>query len=344
MTTLIVLRDGTDEERLGEVVDRLRDAGVPCRSHSATVLSSPSPAARVGAVLAGLPQVAQVSALSGDYPLAARQSAAEGTRVRLGRTLIGGPDVVVIAGPCAVESRDQLLTTAAAVRDAGAQALRAGVFKPRTSPYSFQGLGADGLKLAAEARRETGLPVVSEVLDVRDVELMAGSVDMLQIGARNVQNYPLLREVGASGLPVLLKRGAGTTIDETLMAAEYLLDAGNHQVVLCERGIRSFETGYRFSLDLTAVTVFRERTHLPVIVDPSHAAGRRSRVIPLALAAAAAGADGVIVEVHCDPETARCDAEQALHVADLPALMAGLRPAAAAAGRQLAATPAGASG
>jgi len=226
---------------------------------------------------------------------------------------IGGEGLTVIAGPCTVESREMLLETAECVRDAGAGFLRGGAFKPRTSPRSFQGLGHAALPLLAEARELTGLPVVTEALDVRDVEAVAEVADVVQVGARNMQNYPLLTELGRAGRPVLLKRGISATLDELLMAAEYVTTEGNPDVILCERGIRTFETSYRFTLDLMAVPVLKERTELPVIVDPSHAAGRRELVEPLSLAAAAVGADGVMVEVHPDPDNAVCDGRQSLN-------------------------------
>ena len=221
----------------------------------------------------------------------------------------------MIAGPCTVESRDQTLGTARTVKAAGGSLFRGGAYKPRTSPYAFQGLGQEGLRLLAEAKAETGLPIVTECMDARDLEPVLEVADVIQIGARNMQNYPLLAEIGRSGRPALLKRGASATLEELLMAAEYILKEGNPNVLLCERGIRTFETAYRYTLDLTAVPVLKELTHLPVIVDPSHAAGRRSLVTPLSLAAAAAGADGIIVEVHPEPEHAICDGPQAL-VAD----------------------------
>ncbi|PPK63139.1 3-deoxy-7-phosphoheptulonate synthase [Actinokineospora auranticolor] len=335
MTVVIRLHQHATDQDRAEVVDRVGRTGVLPRIHSTTLVSTSAPVADVSAAVADLTQVAEVDRIGADYPKAAKRSRATGSVVRLGQTVIGGTGFAVIAGPCSVENPTQMTDTARAVRDSGAHALRGGIFKPRTSPYSFQGLGQAGLDLARAAKEETGLPFVTEVVDVRDVELLAESVDMLQIGARNMQNYALLREVGATRVPVLLKRGLAATVDETLLAAEYLLDGGNEQVVLCERGIRTFETSYRFTLDMAAVAVFRERTHLPVIVDPSHAAGERGRVIPLALAAAAGGADGIIVESHCDPAAALCDGKQALPTSDLPELMHRLRFAAAAAGRRL---------
>jgi 3-deoxy-7-phosphoheptulonate synthase len=248
---------------------------------------------------------------------------------------IGGEHFAIIAGPCAVESRSQLLETATAVEQAGAAMLRGGAFKPRTSPYAFQGLGPEGLSLLAEARARTGLPVVTEVLDVRDVARVAEVADVLQIGARNMQNYGLLSEAGASGRPVLLKRGLSSTLDELTLAAEYVLREGNEAVILCERGIRTFETAYRFTLDLAAIPVLKERTSLPVIVDPSHAAGRRELVEPLSLAAAAIGADGLIVEVHPRPEEAVCDGPQSLVASELAGYVERVQAAAALAGKCL---------
>jgi 3-deoxy-7-phosphoheptulonate synthase len=236
----------------------------------------------------------------------------------------GSDTFVVIAGPCAVESAEQTMTTAQAVQRLGAHCLRGGAFKPRTSPYSFRGLGRQGLDLLVRARAVTGLPVVTEVLNVQDVELVAGSADMLQIGARNMQNHSLLEEVGRSGRPVLLKRGPSATIEEWLLSAEYIANQGNDQIVLCERGIRTFETSTRYTLDLSAVPVVRSRSRLPIIVDPSHAAGRAGLVAPLARAALAAGADGIMIEVHCSPGDALSDAEQALGIEQFAELMSDL--------------------
>jgi 3-deoxy-7-phosphoheptulonate synthase len=248
---------------------------------------------------------------------------------------IGGPHFALIAGPCAVESREQVLEAAHAVCDAGATMFRGGAFKPRTSAYAFQGLGQEGLRLLAEAKAQTGLPIVTEVLDARDLDALLEVADVLQIGARNMQNYALLSEVGRCGCPTLLKRGLSATLDELLMASEYILKEGNESVILCERGIRTFETSYRFTLDLMAIPVLKARTHLPVIVDPSHAAGRRDLVEPMSLAAAAAGADGIIVEVHPHPDEAICDAAQQLPTADFADYVERVRAAAAVAGKAL---------
>ena len=249
---------------------------------------------------------------AGPYRLAARRDAAQRTTVRVGTVEIGGDRPVMIAGPCAVESREQPLLAAGAVRPAGAQLLRGGAFKPRTSPYSFQGLGEEGLRILAEARERTGLPVVTEVLEPEQVPLVAAYADMLQVGSRNMANFALLRRVGLTDRPVLLKRGMSATVEEWLMAAEYILAAGNPNVILCERGIRSFDPLLRFTLDLNAVPLVRELSHLPIIVDPSHGTGRRSLVRQMSIAAIAAGADGLIVEMHPDRDAALCDGEQSI--------------------------------
>jgi chorismate mutase/prephenate dehydratase len=257
------------------------------------------------------------------------------TVVSVGNVEIGGETFTLISGPCAVESREQILAAAEMVAGVGARMLRGGAFKPRSSPYSFQGLGFEGLELLAEARSLFGLPIVTEVMRAEDAERVAAVADVLQIGARNMQNFELLKAVGSLRRPILLKRGLSATIDEFLQAAEYIMAGGNHQVILCERGIRTFERATRSTLDISAVPVLRERTHLPVIVDPSHAAGRRALVIPLALAAAAAGADGLMVEAHPCPAEALCDAEQALTGDDLKQLRAALEPLVAAQARTI---------
>ncbi|MFL5517750.1 MAG: 3-deoxy-7-phosphoheptulonate synthase [Gemmatimonadales bacterium] len=247
---------------------------------------------------------------------------------------IGGEHFALIAGPCTVESRETLIDTARTVRDAGAALLRGGAYKPRTSPYAFQGLGQEGLRLLAEAKAETGLPIVTELMDLRDLDAVLEVADVIQVGARNMQNYPLLTEIGRSGRPALLKRGLSASLEELLMAAEYILKEGNPAVMLCERGIRTFETDHRrATLDLMAVPILRELTHLPVIVDPSHAAGRRELVLPLSLAAAAAGADGIIVEAHPNPQDAVCDGPQALRCDELAGFAHAIEGAAAVAGK-----------
>lgn len=274
-----------------------------------------------------LPGVDQVIRVSSPYKLASIHEPRERTQVRIdAEVAIGaGQEMVVMAGPCAVESREMLLDTARCVRREGARVLRGGAFKPRTSPYSFQGLGRPALDLLAEARDETGLPIISEVVDPGDVELFDERVDILQVGARNMQNFALLRAVGQSRRPVLLKRGLSSTIDEWLLAAEYVLAAGNPNVILCERGIRTFETATRNTLDLSAVPVARLKTHLPIVIDPSHGTGARPLVGPMALAGAAVGADGLLIEVHPDPPSARSDGEQSLDFEEFGALMDELR-------------------
>ena len=249
--------------------------------------------------------------------------------------IIGGDKVIVMAGPCAVEDEEQIMATAKAVKKSGAQILRGGAFKPRTGPYSFQGLGEKGLKLLAKARDATGLKIATEVMDVRDVELVAKYADILQIGTRNMQNYPLLKEVGKVKKPVLLKRGMWATYKELLLAAEYIMSEGNREVMLCERGIRTFETYTRNTLDINAIPVLKELTHLPVIVDPSHATGKKSLVGPVTKASVAAGADGIIIEVHPHPDKAVSDADQTLSTEEFDKLMKELKPIAEAVGRKL---------
>ena len=285
--------------------------------------------------LEGLAAVLEVRRDSPPYALVSREHRPETSRVRVRDVHLGDTDFVVIAGPCAVEDRATLMSAARAVAGAGATMLRGGAFKPRTSPYSFQGLGREGLELLAEARRATGLPVVTEVVAPEDVELVAEHADMLQIGARNMQNYRLLSAVGDQSHPVLLKRGMMATIEELLLAAEYVLSAGNPRVVLCERGIRTFERATRNTLDVCAVPLLKAETHLPVIVDPSHAAGRRDLVPALARAAVAAGADGLIVEVHPEPERALSDGPQSLTPDSFTKLMKELEILAKAMGRSL---------
>jgi 3-deoxy-7-phosphoheptulonate synthase len=262
-----------------------------------------------------------------------RKTKPENTIVNINGVKVGGQEVVIIAGPCAVESEEQLFETARAVKKYGAKILRGGAFKPRSSPYSFQGLGEEGLKLLSAIRNETGLPVVTEVMDTRQIELVSGYADMLQIGSRNMHNYPLLKEAGMCRKPVLLKRGMMATIEEFLLAAEYILNQGNDQIILCERGIRTFETSTRNTLDLSAVPMLKRLSHLPVIVDPSHGTGLRWMVPAMAKAAVAAGADGLIMEVHYNPEKALCDGQQSLSLDEFNQLMADLYKIEQAVGR-----------
>jgi 3-deoxy-7-phosphoheptulonate synthase len=314
---MIVMKEGASREEIDHVVERIEEVG--CSAHISegellTVIGAIGDRERVAALgLEAAPGVDHIVPILKPYKLASTQfRKGQRTVIDVGGAKVGGDYFGLIAGPCTVESRDQTLTVARTVAEAGADMLRGGAYKPRTSPYSFQGLGAEGLRLLAEAKDETGLPIVTEVMDARDIEDVVEIADVIQVGARNMQNYTLLSELGRTGLPILLKRGLSASLEELLMASEYILKEGNEKVMLCERGIRTFETAYRFTLDLLAVPTLRELTHLPIIVDPSHAAGRRDLVKPMSLAAAAAGADGIIVEVHNDPEKAICDGPQAL--------------------------------
>ena len=282
------------------------------------------------------PGVAEVVPILAPYKVASREVKPEPTVVRSGSLAVGNCHLGLIAGPCSVESEEQMMTTARAVKAAGATALRGGAFKPRTSPYSFQGLKEDGLKILAEAREETGLAVVTEVLAATEVSLVARYADVLQIGARNMQNYRLLEAAGKEGKAVLLKRGPSATMDELLLAAEYVLNAGNPHVMLCERGIRTFETHTRFTLSLSSVPYLHERTHLPVVVDPSHGTGHANLVTRMAAAAVAAGADGLIVEVHPDPETALSDGYQSLNFAQFEEMVTLCAKVAGAVGKRIA--------
>lgn len=280
-----------------------------------------------------MPGVAHIKSEAPPYPQVSREYRESDSVVEIGDVSVGGSEVVVMAGPCSVESREQLSAVAEGVASAGARVLRGGAFKPRTSPYSFQGLGEEGLYLLASAREQTGLPVVTEVVAPEDVELISSHADMLQIGARNMQNFRLLSEAGAQPKPVLLKRGISSSIEELLLAAEYVASAGNSHVILCERGIRTFETATRNTFDVSAVPVLKQKTHLPVIVDPSHAAGNRSLVPALAAAGVAAGADGVLVEVHNDPDNALSDGPQSLTIPGFTNTMGLLKGVADAVGR-----------
>jgi 3-deoxy-7-phosphoheptulonate synthase len=312
------------------VVTVVRDAGGEAdvsRGESRTIIGLSGDIDRFASVLNldGLPGVAEVVRISVPYKLVSRENRRERSVIRVAGVPIGPDTLTVIAGPCAVETPEQTLESARMARAAGASLLRGGAFKPRTSPYAFQGLGEVGLKILADVREETGLPIVTEVIDQRDVELVSRYADMLQVGARNMQNFPLLQAVGAAGKPVMLKRGFSATIEEWLMAAEYIAQRGNLDIVLCERGIRTFEPAYRNTLDISAVPAVQATSHLPVIVDPSHAAGRKDLVVPLARAAIAVGADGVLVDVHPRPEVALSDGPQALDGSALRELATAVR-------------------
>ncbi|WRP18561.1 3-deoxy-7-phosphoheptulonate synthase [Carboxydochorda subterranea] len=339
-----MLRPDATADQLEAIVDKLHTLGFK------THISRGTERTIVGVIGDRRPEhVSQIEAMAGvervvpilrPFKLAAREFQPYATQVRVGvdgvtPAVIGGPRVVVIAGPCAIESEEQLDQVAREVQAAGASILRGGAYKPRTSPYSFQGLAEAGLEILAEVRRRLSIPVVTEVLNPKDVDQVAEHADMLQIGARNMQNFALLKEVGRCGRPVLLKRGMAATIEEWLMAAEYVLSSGNSQVVLCERGIRTFETATRNTLDLSAVAVVHELSHLPVIVDPSHGTGRSAYVVPMARAGVAAGADGVMVEVHPAPERALSDGAQSLTLDAFRSMMAELAPIAGAIGRTL---------
>jgi 3-deoxy-7-phosphoheptulonate synthase len=337
---MIVMKPTASEQEVQAVIDRVQDVGARAhvsRGEEVTVIGAIGDREHVARLeLEAAAGVDRVVPISKPYKLASNQFKHHAPSVfDIGGRKIGGSNFALIAGPCTVESREQTLETARTVRDAGATLFRGGAYKPRTSPYAFQGLGQEGLRLLAEAKAETGLPVVTEVMDARDIEAVLDVADVIQIGARNMQNYSLLSEIGRSGCPALIKRGLSSTLEELLMAAEYVLKEGNEAVMLCERGIRTFETAYRFTLDLMAVPVLKEMTHLPVIVDPSHAAGRRDLVMPMSLAAAAAGADGIIVEVHPNPEQAICDAAQQLVADEFADYAERVQAAAAVAGKAL---------
>jgi 3-deoxy-7-phosphoheptulonate synthase len=340
---VVVMRSDAAETDVERVVQRVREAGgdafvSPGKFRTIIGLVGDTDAF-MGLPLATLPGVEQVVRVGKPYKLVARELHPQPSTVHFGDAAIGRSTFSVIAGPCAVETREQALTAARAARDAGATVLRGGAYKPRTSPYAFQGLARQGLEILAECREETGLPVVTEVVDAGDVEHVVEVADALQIGTRNMQNFALLKEVGRTHKPVLLKRGLSATVEEWLMAAEYVAQQGNSEIVMCERGIRTFETATRNTLDLAGMVAAQIETHLPVIVDPSHATGRHDLVAPMARAALAAGADGVMVDVHPSPSEALCDGPQALTPDEVWALGTELAALAAALGRRLA-TPA----
>jgi 3-deoxy-7-phosphoheptulonate synthase len=329
---LVAMSMGATEAQVAAVEDHIRSVGLTAhvsQGMERVVIGVVGDVAvrrdQVMNHLLSMPGVETVTPISRPFKLASREFHPEDTVVRVRGHAIGDGSLSVMAGPCSVEGRDQLLETAEAVLAAGATVLRGGAFKPRTSPYSFQGLGEEGLRYLVEARERTGLPVVTEVMEPADVPLVAAHADILQVGARNMQNFPLLTAVGRTGMPVMLKRGLAATVEEWLMSAEYILSTGNQQVLLCERGIRSFDTYTRNTFDLTAVPLLHHLTHLPVIADPSHATGKRWLVRPMALAGVAAGADGIMVEVHPHPEDALSDGEQSLTLAQFADLAPVLR-------------------
>jgi 3-deoxy-7-phosphoheptulonate synthase len=338
---IVAMQPAAAEEQIQKVIERLEEMGFDVHRTTGAVQT----------VLAGvgipdnfdvreiemLPGVGEVHRITAPYKLVSRGFSPEGTKIKFKNGVaIGGDAVVVMAGPCSVESREQIFTIASQVAKAGARVLRGGAFKPRSSPYSFQGMGIDGLKLLREAADAHGLLVISEVMEISQIESMLDYVDILQIGARNMQNFNLLREIGKVRKPALLKRGIAATIEELLLSAEYILAGGNRDVILCERGIRTFETYTRNTLDLTAIPVVHKLSHLPITADPSHGTGRRDKVSPMARAAVAAGCDALLLEVHPDPEKAMSDGPQSLYPAQFEKLMSEIRMIAPAVGRSIA--------
>jgi 3-deoxy-7-phosphoheptulonate synthase len=342
---VIVMEGGASEEQIQRVIETLVAVGYDVHRStgvSHTVLGAVG-TPRQGVdprALELIPGVREVVKITEPYKLVGRRFKAENSVVDVGGVSVGGAEVIVMAGPCSVETRERVVSIARHVRGAGARGLRGGAFKPRTSPYAFQGHGEDALKWMREAADESGMAVISEVMDTRAIEMMLGYVDCLQVGARNMQNFDLLKELGRTRRPVLLKRGLAATIEEWLLSAEYVLAGGNTQVILCERGIRTFESATRNTLDLSAIPVVKQRSHLPIVVDPSHGTGRRDKVLPMARAAVAAGADGLLIEVHDDPDHALSDGAQSLYPDQFERLMGELRVIAPVLGRSLPLAPA----
>jgi 3-deoxy-7-phosphoheptulonate synthase len=336
---LVVMQEGAEEAHTQNVIDRLVSMGFIVHRSSGiqhTVLGGVGPVGDVDPIeFEVMPGVKECHRIVSPYKLASRHFKPAGTVVKIGGVEIGGDRVIVMAGPCSVESRDQIGQVAAAVAASGAKVLRGGAFKPRSSPYSFQGMGEDGLKLLREAADSNHLLLVSEVMDQTQIPLIADYVDILQVGARNMQNYNLLRELGTLRRPILLKRGISATIEELLLSAEYILSGGNYDVILCERGIRTFENSTRNTMDISAIPVVKSLSHLPIVADPSHGTGRRDKVLPMARAAVAAGADGLLVEVHHDPDHALSDGAQSLFPKQFSELMEQLRIIAPAVGRSV---------
>jgi 3-deoxy-7-phosphoheptulonate synthase len=340
---VVVMKERASEAQIELVVARLVEMGMDVHRSTGvtrTVLGAVGQGRPDAGIIQLLDGVHEVVRISEPYKLASRTFKSESTIVKVGDVRIGGDEVIVIAGPCSAETEQQVRTTAAAVRRAGAKIFRGGAFKPRSSPYSFQGLGEAGLQLLQDAARAENMALVSEVMDISQIPLIDKYCDMFQVGARNMQNFTLLRELGHMRKPVLLKRGISATIEEWLLSAEYVLSGGNTDVVLCERGIRTFETATRNTFDVSAIPVVKKLSHLPVIGDPSHGAGRRDMVSPMARAAVAAGADGLIIEVHCDPDHALSDGAQSMFPVQFDRLMAELRIIAPAIGRSICLEPA----
>ena len=339
---VVVMEERATEAQIEQVVKRLVEMGMDVHRSTGvtrTVLGAVGRGTPDKALLELLDGVHEVLRITEPYKLASRAFRPEGTVVTLGDVRIGGDEVIVMAGPCSAETEEQVNATAAAVKKAGAKVLRGGAFKPRSSPYSFQGLGEEGLRMLRAAANQHDLQLVSEVMDISQIEVIDKYCDMFQVGARNMQNFTLLRELGHTRKPVLLKRGISATIEEWLLSAEYILAGGNGQVVLCERGIRTFENYTRNTLDISAIPVVKKLSHLPIIADPSHGTGRRDKVAPMARAAVAAGADGVIIEVHTDPDHALSDGAQSMFPQQFDRLMAELRIIAPAIGRTICLEP-----
>jgi len=336
---IIVLKSGSTQSDVDYISEKLHGKGLKVhisQGEERTIIGAIGDERILReAALAAYPAVEKILPILKPFKLASRDFHKEDTRITVGDAVFGSDNLIVIAGPCSVETREGLLEVARSVKKSGAKLLRGGAFKPRSSPYAFQGLGEEGLKYLAEARDETGLKIVTELMDPRDAELVDKYADMIQIGARNMSNFNLLKEVGKMKKPVLLKRGLSSTVKEWLMSAEYILDEGNMEVILCERGVRTFETETRNTLDLSCVPLVQSMSHLPIIVDPSHAVGRVDLVAPMSMAAVAAGTDGLLLEVHENPEEALCDGPQSLRLEDFASLMKSLRSLAKALGREL---------
>ncbi len=336
---IVVMSSGATEEQINMVMRKIEEYGLqvhPIFGVEKTIIGViGDDKTKIVETMAGYPGVEKIIPILKPYKFAARETHPEDTIIQVGDVSIGGDHLTIMAGPCAVESREQILNVARMVKLAGGSVLRGGAYKPRTSPYSFQGLGEEGLKYLAEAREETGLPIVTELTDPRKMELFCNYADIIQVGARNMQNFVLLTEIGKSGHPVLLKRGPSSKIEDLLLAAEYIIKEGNSQIILCERGISTFETYTRNTLDLSAVAALKSLTHLPVVVDPSHAVGISSIVPSMCYAAVAAGADGLLIEIHPNPNSALCDGPQSLDFEKFYATMKTIRKVASAVGKKV---------
>jgi 3-deoxy-7-phosphoheptulonate synthase len=339
---VVVMEERATETQIEKVVANLVEQGMDVHRSTGvirTVLGVVGAHSVDPALIEVMDGVHEVVRITEPYKLASRTFKPDGTVITIGDVRIGGDEVIVMAGPCSAENEDQVFTTAAAVKKAGAKVFRGGAFKPRSSPYSFQGLGEEGLRMLREAADRENMKLVSEVMDVSQIDLVGRYADIYQVGARNMQNFTLLRELGRTRKPVLLKRGIAATIEEWLLSAEYILAGGNNDVILCERGIRTFESYTRNTLDISAIPVIKKLSHLPIITDPSHATGRRDKVAPMARASVAAGADGIIVEVHCNPDKALSDGAQSMYPAQFDRVMAELRIIAPAIGRGICVEP-----